>query len=282
MLNGAACNTGVIVLSHRLSADIARLYDVLHSDKRLSLVFEFCDQDLKKYLDGCQGSPDPATVQVCCRAFERRRRTRLGHPAHLLPVVPVRPRPHSWHCALCSLSSSSYCGGSPSATSTVYYIAISNHRICSSTRFATVPSMPTNPPSMRPGLRSTKILPLTKVAEAFAHLSSARPKNGELKLADFGLARPFGIPVRSYSHEVVTLWYRAPDVLLGSTGYSTSIDIWSAGCIFAEMVAGGQPLFPGSSVEDQLELMFRVLGQSDWASASSGRRVPKLCHALHG
>ena len=59
------------------------------------------------------------------------------------------------------------------------------------------------------------------------------PQKGELKLADFGLARAFGIPVRNYSHEVVTLWYRAPDVLLGSTRYTTSIDVWSAGCIFA-------------------------------------------------
>ncbi len=58
-------------------------------------------------------------------------------------------------------------------------------------------------------------------------------QKGQLKIADFGLARPAGIPVRSYSHEVVTLWYRAPDVLLGSNNYDTSIDIWSAGCILA-------------------------------------------------
>ncbi len=55
----------------------------------------------------------------------------------------------------------------------------------------------------------------------------------QLKLADFGLARAFGIPVRSYTHEVVTLWYRAPDVLMGSRKYSTPVDIWSIGCIFA-------------------------------------------------
>jgi serine/threonine protein kinase len=59
-------------------------------------------------------------------------------------------------------------------------------------------------------------------------------KKGELKLADFGLARAFGIPVNTFSNEVVTLWYRAPDVLLGSRTYSTSIDVWSAGCIMAE------------------------------------------------
>ena len=46
-------------------------------------------------------------------------------------------------------------------------------------------------------------------------------REGELKLADFGLARAFGIPVRSFTHEVVTLWYRAPDVLMGSRKYST-------------------------------------------------------------
>jgi cyclin-dependent kinase len=48
-----------------------------------------------------------------------------------------------------------------------------------------------------------------------------------LQLADFGLARGFGIPVKKYTHEVVTLWYRPPDVLMGSTKYSTQVDIWS-------------------------------------------------------
>lgn len=59
---------------------------------------------------------------------------------------------------------------------------------------------------------------------------------GHIKLADFGLARAFGLPVRTYTHEVVTLWYRAPEILLGSKSYSTSVDVWSLGCIFAEMV----------------------------------------------
>jgi serine/threonine protein kinase len=75
-------------------------------------------------------------------------------------------------------------------------------------------------------------------------------RKGNLKLADFGLARAFGIPLRSYTHEVVTLWYRAPEVkninkvLLGSKLYSTTVDIWSVGCIFAEMVLKSA-LFPG-------------------------------------
>lgn len=81
----------------------------------------------------------------------------------------------------------------------------------------------------------------------------------QLKIGDFGLARAFGIPVNTFSNEVVTLWYRAPDVLLGSRSYNTSIDIWSAGCIMAEMFTG-RPLFPGTTNEDQLVRIFRIMG----------------------
>jgi len=83
--------------------------------------------------------------------------------------------------------------------------------------------------------------------------------NGFLKLADFGLARAFSIPLRPYSHEVVTLWYRAPEVLLGDQRYSTPIDIWSAGAIFAEMLSY-QPLFPGDSEIDELYKIFMIMG----------------------
>lgn len=85
---------------------------------------------------------------------------------------------------------------------------------------------------------------------------------GELKLADFGLARAKSIPTKTYSNEVVTLWYRPPDVLLGSTDYSTHIDMWGVGCIFYEMVCG-KPLFPGTKVEDELVLIFKTLGTPD-------------------
>lgn len=84
-------------------------------------------------------------------------------------------------------------------------------------------------------------------------------RTGELKLADFGLARAFGIPVRSFTHEVVTLWYRPPDVLLGSRQYSTPVDVWSIGCIFAEMFTG-RPLFPGKNDADQLKVIFKIIG----------------------
>jgi len=85
---------------------------------------------------------------------------------------------------------------------------------------------------------------------------------GVLKLADFGLSRTFGIPVRPYTHEVVTLWYRAPELLLGQEKYSTPVDIWSAGCIFAEMVTKS-PFFAGDSEIDQLYRIFRTLGTPD-------------------
>lgn len=81
---------------------------------------------------------------------------------------------------------------------------------------------------------------------------------GVIKIADFGLGRAFGIPVRVYTHEVVTLWYRSPEVLLGSTRYSCPVDIWSIACIFAEM-ATRKPLFQGDSEIDQLFRIFRVL-----------------------
>jgi len=96
-------------------------------------------------------------------------------------------------------------------------------------------------------------------------------KQDNLKLADFGLARAFGIPMRTYTHEVVTLWYRAPEVLLGSRHYSTAIDIWSVGCIFAEMANRGHALFPGDSEIDQIFKIFRILGtpnEDSWPGVS--------------
>ncbi|XP_025197800.1 cyclin-dependent kinase 1-like [Melanaphis sacchari] len=83
-------------------------------------------------------------------------------------------------------------------------------------------------------------------------------KHNILKVADFGLGRTFGLPIRVYTHEVVTLWYRAPEVLLNTQRYGCPIDVWSIGCIFAEM-AQGKPLFQGDSEIDQLFRIFRIL-----------------------
>lgn len=158
--------------------NIVRLYDVVHTERKLTLVFEFLDQDLKKYLD------------VCDTGLE-------------LPIMK------SFLYQL--LMGVAYCH---------------HHRVLH--RDLKPPNLLIN-------------------------------REGQLKLADFGLARAFGIPVRSYTHEVVTLWYRAPDVLLGSRRYSTPVDIWSCGCIFAEM-ANGRPLIAGTSEADQLDRIFRLLG----------------------
>jgi cyclin-dependent kinase len=158
--------------------DAPRLYDVVHTERKLTLVFEYLDQDLKKYLDVCHGGLD-------------------------LPVM------RSFLYQL--IRGVAYCH---------------QHRV------------------LHRDLKPQNLL---------------INREGELKLADFGLARAFGIPVRSYTHEVVTLWYRAPDVLMGSRRYSTPVDIWSIGCIFAEM-SNGRPLFPGTSEQHQLQLIFRHLG----------------------
>nr|CAG4638526.1 EOG090X081V [Cyclestheria hislopi] len=163
-------------LKHR---NIVRLYDVLHSDKKLTLVFEHCDQDLKKYFDSLNGEIDSEKVQSLM--YQLLRGLAFCHSKNVL------------------------------------------HR----------------------DLKPQNLL---------------INKNGELKLADFGLARAFGIPVRCYSAEVVTLWYRPPDVLFGAKLYTTSIDMWSAGCIFAELANAGRPLFPGSDVDDQLKRIFKLLG----------------------
>jgi serine/threonine protein kinase len=69
---------------------------------------------------------------------------------------------------------------------------------------------------------------------------------GNLKIADFGLARAFGIPIKTLTHEIETLWYRAPEVLLGQKQYSLGVDIWAVGCIFAELIEK-KPMFNGDS-----------------------------------
>ena len=120
---------------------------------------------------------------------------------------------------------------------------------------------------------------------------------GDIKLADFGLARAFQIPTRTLTHEVVTLWYRAPEILLGAKRYSTPIDLWSIGCIFAELCTG-QALFPADSEIDMLYKIFQLLGtpsETVWSGVTSlpnwkaifpnwrgnfiGGLVPNLCEA---
>jgi len=176
----------ISILKELQHPNIVRLHDVIHTEKKLTLVFEYLDQDLKKFLDQ-EGS---------------------------------KLEPHKMKSLL--------------------YQLLLGVAFCHDRRV------------LHRDLKPQNLL---------------INKDLDLKLADFGLARAFGIPVRSYTHEVVTLWYRAPDVLMGSRKYSTPVDLWSVGCIFGEMASGGaqaaglkRPLFPGTSDHDQLMKIFKVLG----------------------
>ncbi|CAK8578118.1 unnamed protein product [Lathyrus sativus] len=176
-------------MQHR---NIVRLQDVVHSEKRLYLVFEYLDLDLKKHMDS---SPEFSKDQRQVKMF--------------------------LYQILCGIA---YCH---------------SHRV------------------LHRDLKPQNLL-------------IDRSSNA-LKLADFGLARAFGIPVRTFTHEVVTLWYRAPEILLGSRHYSTPVDVWSVGCIFAEMI-NQRPLFPGDSEIDELFKIFRITGtpnEDTWPGVTS-------------
>mmetsp|Transcript_31039 Transcript_31039/g.70998 ORF Transcript_31039/g.70998 Transcript_31039/m.70998 type:complete len:320 (-) Transcript_31039:51-1010(-) len=98
-------------------------------------------------------------------------------------------------------------------------------------------------------------------------------RNRVLKIADFGLARLFSVPCPKYTHEVVTVWYRAPEILLGESPYSLPIDVWSMGCVLAEM-ATGHALFAGDSEIGTIMKIFEKLGtptEEKWPAFRKGR-----------
>jgi serine/threonine protein kinase len=168
----------ISLLKELAHPNIVSLRNVVHQDNKLYLVFEYLDQDLKKYMDLCGKNLHQMLVK-----------------SYLFQLIKGIAHCHA-------------------------------HRV------------------LHRDLKPQNLL---------------IDKKGVLKLADFGLARAFGVPVRTYTHEVVTLWYRAPEILLGGKQYSTPVDIWSIGCIFAEMVTR-VPLFPGDSEIDELFRIFRCLG----------------------
>ncbi|KAI5191337.1 cyclin-dependent kinase 7 [Nematocida sp. AWRm77] len=91
-------------------------------------------------------------------------------------------------------------------------------------------------------------------------------KDGQAKLADFGISTDFGFPVRQMTNPVVTRWYKAPELLLGGTNYSFGVDIWALGCLFAELFLR-TPYLPGTDDIHQLELIYKALGTpstEDW------------------
>lgn len=75
------------------------------------------------------------------------------------------------------------------------------------------------------------------------------PQTLTVKVADFGLARVFSVPLKALTHEIETLWYRAPEVLLGLDEYCLGVDTWPVGCIIAELILK-KPLFRGDSEID--------------------------------
>ena len=92
----------------------------------------------------------------------------------------------------------------------------------------------------------------------------------KLKLADFGLSRMFSLPMGKMTHEIITLWYRPPEVLLGYDNYTTKVDSWSIGCIMAEMIVE-KPLFMGDCEIGQLFKIFQIMGtpnESNWPGVS--------------
>ena len=167
--------------------NIVKLYDVVMAQSTLTMVFEFCDQDLKQYIDS--------------RAKQQKNPNNKG-----LPLDTCRK----------------FC-----------YDLLKGIAFCHE-NFV-----------LHRDLKPQNLL--------------INNKDGTLKIADFGLARQFGIHVRCMTPEVVTLWYRGPDILMGNKHYTGSVDIWSVGCIFAEMITG-RPLFAGTSNEDQLKIIFKLLG----------------------
>lgn len=102
---------------------------------------------------------------------------------------------------------------------------------------------------------------------------------GELKLADFGMARYTANPRPRLTQLVVTLWYRAPELLLGAEEYGFEIDVWSIGCIFSELLTR-EPLFQGKNEVGQLSAILTLLGNPTPESWPQFKSLPNS-KALH-
>lgn len=86
------------------------------------------------------------------------------------------------------------------------------------------------------------------------------PSTGELKICDFGSAKKLHPNEESIAY-IASRFYRAPELIIGSTHYTTAIDIWAAGCVIAELLNGGSPIFPGNTSRSQLNEIIQVIGR---------------------
>lgn len=101
----------------------------------------------------------------------------------------------------------------------------------------------------------------------------------QLKVGDFGLSRFHCLPIRTYTHEVFTLWYRPPEILLGVKSYGPAADMWSVGCLFAEFLSG-KPLFPADCEIDCIFRIFRMFGTPTETHAPYLKTLPDYQHHM--
>ena len=92
--------------------------------------------------------------------------------------------------------------------------------------------------------------------------------DNSLKISDFGLSREYGSLYRQLSYQACTIWYRSPELLFGANNYSIGLDIWSVGCIFAELLLR-TPIFNGINEIDQIGKIFRILGTPNYSSLTT-------------
>lgn len=252
---------------------IVLLRDVVHDARKLAIVFEFVDTDLRKFLDDRQSRFSSVAVGASNGV------SAAGNGGAIEGSSAMEPASDQGqlHDDVASSKLDSYGGG-----------AVKNHHDQAPGSSDIGAGVARNPSadlghSVQAAVDDQEAgmaLPLALVRTfmrqllggiAYCHRMRVlhrdlkpenlliNPRRNQLKLADFGLARSYGVPVRGLSSEVATLWYRAPELLLGSTDYGTAVDVWSCGCVFAEM-ASGVPLFPGTVQSDQLMIIFRTLG----------------------
>jgi serine/threonine protein kinase len=101
--------------------------------------------------------------------------------------------------------------------------------------------------------------------------------HGQIVLCDWGLARLFANPLQQHTSKVVTLWYRAPELLFGSKVYHTAVDMWAIGCIFAELLKH-KPLFPGKNEMHQIQLIYELLGAPNHHIWPNYGRLPNVAN----